>query len=193
MFLRFSAFLFLLCVPLSPAYAAEDPADPVKAQNEALQSRVAGLMQTLTADQARHFMVMYANYNIYSMVQAVRADIGRAVEACAENNADMADTLHNKFDTWKKSVGDTMEEADANIQNLALAQTYIPESDLKALFKQVDDVRALNSSRFEKIPVTTPEACEFMLSKMDETQDNMNKMLRATLISYPNMLQKTQE
>ena len=186
-------FLFILSLGLTPSFAEEKATEPVKVKTEILQGKVSDLMKTLDMAQARHFMTMYANYNIYSMVKAVREDVHQAVEACADNNKNMADKVRNKFSRWDDSVGGTMKEADANIQNLALAQTYLPQSELKSIFSLVDEVRAVNSSRFEKTPVTTPEACEFMISKMDETETSMNSLLQATLISYPNMLQKTQE
>ncbi len=186
------SFFFLL-IGSGESWAARSAADLAKAQNEVLNERVVSLLRTLDQEESRHFLVMYANYNIYSLVKAVREDVGQAVAGCAENNRDLADDLRDRFAKWDASVGGTMETAYAGIQNLALAQTYISQSELQLIFKLLEEVRGVNSSRFEKIPVTTPEACQFMLSKMDETQVSMNSLLKATLVSYPDLLQKTQE
>ena len=167
--------------------------DLMKAQNDALQERLNSVMNTLDQAQLTHFMVMYTNYNMFSVVKAVREDVGGAVGGCAKNNPDMADELNNRFARWEGSVGSSMKEVDDNIKSMSLAQDYISQNDLSAIFGMVDETRALNSSQFEKTPVTTPEACEFMMSKMDETQENMIRLLSGTLQSYPNMLRKTQK
>ncbi len=178
----------------SSSSMAEKPAAEISnAQNKALKNKVSGLLKNLSQSEATHFLVMYANYNIYSMVKAVSEDVGKAVDACAENNKDMADDINRRYGKWVDSVGGTMKEAYANLNNLSLAQTYLPQSEVKMIFDLVDRVRSVNSSRFEALPVTTPEACEFMLSKMDETEDSMNQMLRATLASYPNLMKKNQK
>ncbi len=186
--------LVLFFGAFNPA-AAQKPADSEisNAQNTALKNKISGLMENLSQQEVAHFLVMYANYNIYSMVKAVSEDIGNAVSACAENNAEMADDINRRYDRWMDSVGGTMKEAYANLNNMSLAQTYVPQSEVKMIFGLVDKLRSVNSSRFENVPVTTPEACEFMLSKMDETEDSMNQMLRATLVSYPNLMKKTQK
>ena len=163
-----------------------------KAQTSALNTQVKNTMSNLELDEAQHFGVMYSNYMIYSMVKAVREDVGDAVSKCSENNQDMASALEEKYAAWEKSVGGTLEEANKNISNMSLAQNYMTQNEVKTLFGLVDETRRVNSSRFETTPLTTPEACEFMMSKMDETEESLNHMLQASLISYPTILKKNQ-
>jgi len=194
-------FGFFLCLP---AMAQDDDGvsgeteksaeeDLVDAQTDALQDQVANLMTSLEIDEAQHFAVLYSNYTIYSMVDAVRTDVENASNACAENNKDMATAVLDRFARWDGNVSSTMKDAYANIEAMALAQTYMPQSEVKTFFGLISATRQENSSRFETVPVTTPEACEFMMSKMDETEDSMIHMLRATMISFPTVLQKNQK
>lgn len=192
----------LFAMPLGSVYAqnsgsqAEEGSkenDLAKAQSEALKQRINGVMKKLDQAELTHFMVMYTNYNLLSVVKAVRQDIGNAVQGCKQNNPDMLDDLNNKFAGWEKNVGGSMKEVDANVKSMGLAQDYVSQQELAQIYALVDETRAHNSSQFEKTPVTTSEACEFMMSKMDETQENMKKMLAATLQSYPNMVKKNQE
>ena len=162
-------------------------------QSDTLKQKMTSLMRTLTQEEINHFLVMYTNYNVYSMVKAVQEDISGAIDGCIKNNKNMEGDLTKRFDSWKKNVGTTMKEANANIQNLALAQTYLSQDEVQGFFSLIDEVRAHNSSRFETTPVTTPEACEFMISKMDETEENMKQLLQVALASYPNVLRKTQK
>ena len=188
----FSVFIISLGV-FAPAMAQDPTAEIAGAQNKALSGKISNLLKNLSQEEATHFMVMYANYNIYSMVKAVSQDVGEAIGKCAENNKEMADDLNRRHGKWESSVGGNMKEAYSNLNNMSLAQTYIPQSEVKMIFDLVDKVRSVNSSRFETVPVTTPEACEFMLSKMDETEESMNAMLQATMVSYPNIMKKIQK
>lgn len=167
--------------------------DLLKKKSDALSERVSNLMEGLDVQEVTHFMVMYSNYNIYSMVKSVRNDISVAVEKCAKNNPTIAKKVNSKFEDWDKSVGGNMAQSLGNIESLQLAQTYMPQSEIKSIYKLVDEMRDINSSRFEKTPVTTPAACNYMVSKMDETQEQMNTLLSATLQSYPNLMRQNQK
>lgn len=165
----------------------------VEAQEDALKEKVGNTVRKLDQREMTHFIAMFTNYNVYSIVSAIRDDVKGAVDRCADSNRDMADRVQQRFSKWDETVGGTMIEANNNIQNMALAQSYISQAELKIIFGLVDEVRAINSSRFESVPVSTPEACEFMLSKMDETEQSMQQMLTVSLQSYPNLLKKNQE
>ncbi len=178
-----------------PARSSDDKiTDPVgKEKNEALHQKYASVMAQLDSREVQHFAVVVVNYNLISTVKAVQEDVEGAVNGCAEKNPEMADTVNQRFAKWKGAVQGPMAEAEANVNNMVLAQNYITQPQFSELFGLIEDVRKYNSSRFEKTPVTTPEACEFMLSKMDETQDHMVGMLKATLMSLPSSRDKTQE
>ncbi len=205
MLLRFATFLSLfvcLFAVQNTVHAQEAASDAVpesaaselaKQQAQALTDKVGSVAKSLSLEDANHFFVMYTNYNVYSMVKAVRDDVSDAVQACSENNKSMADDLKSKFDGWETEVGGALEASKASITNMTLAQSYLPENDVTLIFGLVDEVRAVDSSRFEKTPVTTPEACEFMMGKMDETKSTMSKMLKGTLITYPTLIQKNQK
>lgn len=164
-----------------------------KAKAEVLKEKVSSTLKELSVDESQHFFVIYTNFTVYSMVHAVREDIQNAVTQCSANNPEMESKLVDRFDLWDSSVSATMEEARDNIDNLTLAQNYLPKSEFDTIFSMLIEVRSADDSQFEAIPVTTPEACEFMLSKMDETQESMNQLLQFTLVSYPSLMQKTQK
>lgn len=205
---RIFAFLFVVAtifiVPFSTsaqdgdqaqAEVAKEPSkdDVAEAKAKVLQDKMVETMSGLTQEEASHFLVLYTNYNVYSLVKAVQNDIGIAVAACAENNPEIADKVTNRFSEWQTAVGSTLQEADANIKNMSLAQTYLSQAEIQEFFTKIDEVRAYNSSRFETTPVSTPEACEFMMSKMSETEKSMQQLLLVAVASYPDVLRKTQK
>lgn len=197
MSLRVTTFLSILVIIISTSgmvRAEEAPSENLlKAQSDTLKTMVTDLVPTLTRDEAAHFLAMYKNYTMYSMVKAVSEDIGDAVGKCSDNNKSMAGDLNDRFEQWDEAISATMKESFVSINNMAISQSYITQSKLKTMFGLIDEVRAVNSSRFETAPVTTPEACEFMMSKMDETEESMGRLLKETLVSYPNLLKAMQE
>lgn len=210
---RFSLFLLMALFVMSPQHVvhAQNAQDSeveqqdqlteeqeakkalLKAQKEALQDKTAELMRTLDQKQLAHFVAMYSNYNLYNVVQTVRQDLEDAVNECIANNKDMANEISNRFAKWKSTVDPKLQAAFENVENLRLAQNYMPQSEVKALFKLVDQVRDESNTRFNEIPLTSAEGCEYMMSQMDQTEKGMVGILQTTLVSYPGMLQKTQE
>lgn len=200
-FLVILAAMAVAYVPVSSSFAADNAEtnkskaentgdkqydDPVaEAKASALNQRYVRVLSKLDSQEAQHFMIIVANYNIISTVKAVQEDVGEASAACISNNKSMKDDITNRFDAWKSAVATPMVDANAGIQNMIMAQNYLPKAEFTSLFALIEDTRKYNSSRFETTPVTSPEACEFMVSKMDETQDQMVGMLNATLASYP--------
>lgn len=195
MLLRVTALLslFAIILGMSGMARADTSEELQKAQSDALKGMVTDIVPKLTRDEAGHFIAMYKNYTMYSMVKAVSADVKNAIAKCSDNNKSMAEGLQDRFKKWDSTIGETMKESLASINNMAISQSYIPQAELNTMFGLIDEVRAVNSSRFETAPVTTPEACEFMISKMDETEESMGNLLKQTLSSYPNLLKATQQ
>lgn len=179
--------------PASSQGEVLDDRELARAQSEALTDQVGNIIKGLAADEINHFMVVFTNYNMYSIVVNVRKDVQNAVKLCGDNNKEMKSELDSRFESWDEAVSEGMEQSWSNIESLGLAQDYISQNDLKMVYALVEKTRSTDSSQFKKIPLTTPEACEFMLSKMDETQNSMLLLLRATNQSYPAILKKNQK
>jgi hypothetical protein len=172
----------------------EEEGDPVtNAKRELLLDKITGLTTTLEQSDARHFFVMYANYAVINTVKRVERDVTAAAEACIKDNSGMASRVEEKLSGWKKAVSEGMKEAEANIENMSLAQTYLSQNEVKQIFKLVDETNEITDTKFKKVPVSTPEACEYMLGKMDETESTMTSLLSATMKSLPNVIQQSQE
>ena len=139
--------------------------------------------------ESRHFGVMYGNYNMISVVNTVRDHVEEAVDACGDENPDMKEALDTRFDEWEAAVDPVIEEAEANISNMVLAQEYAKPRELRGFFKDIDRARKDRNKAVKKTPVTSVEACESLLKKMDATQDNMVQLLQQTLVTLPQQIQ----
>ena len=187
------SFAILVFVPLQSF--AEDKADegekaPVK--NEVVAA-AEDFIKDLDEPSKRHFTVLYGNYNLITVVEEVEDGIDLAVDACSEANPDMKEALESRFDEWKDAVRPVIKEADAHIGNMILAQDYSKPRKIRKFFKLIDKARKEKSKDVKKMPVTTPEACQSLLEKMNETQGNMTKLLRMTLLSLPQVMQEQDE
>lgn len=197
----FAVFCFSV-VPAGQSFAQEENAEASKkamaakevekAKQNMLNEKIISISQGLEQKEFAHFMVIYSSYAMINMVLDVQDDVGNAVKACNENNPDMEDKIDARFKEWNKVVGEALENAETNVGNMTLAQDYIPQSELKELNALVRATRQETAMKFQKVPVSTPEACEFMLTKMDDTQNTMVGLLDKAIENFSRVLQKSQ-
>ncbi len=165
--------------------AAEEKAEDENAPAAQMRAAIKGLVENLKPEEMQHFSSIYSNYNMVNTVKTVRRDVTDAIKACGDNNPDMKVGLDSRFEIWGAAVEPVIKESDANINNMVFAQDYAKKEEFKNIFNLIDQTRDYTASKFEKVPVTTPEACNFLLGNMDETQSSMLSLLRAGLVSYP--------
>lgn len=140
--------------------------------------------ETLKGDDAKHFYMTYSNYNLIGTAKMVRSDVANAIKQCGTSNPDMKTALDESFKTWSGAIDPVLKEADANIGNMIIAQDYAAPDTIRKAFKTLDETREITSQHADKVPVTTADACQHLLGKMDETQDNLVTLLRGTLVSF---------
>jgi hypothetical protein len=97
----------------------------------------------------------------------------------------MKDKLQARYNAWDQDVGAVIKEAGAQVDNMVAAQEYAKPAEIRKVFKALDARRTKTESQITKIPVTTPEACQFLHDKMDETQASLTNLLRSALITAP--------
>ncbi|MGB4107878.1 MAG: hypothetical protein WBK55_08800 [Alphaproteobacteria bacterium] len=141
--------------------------------------------EKLGPDEQKHFFILYNNYNLISTVKMVKGDVAAAVTACGKENPDMKEGLDARLTEWSGAIDPAVKDADANIENMIIAQEYAKSADIKKVFKSLDKTRKLANAQVEKVPVTTKDACEYLRDKMSDTQTNFVRLLQSTLMSAP--------
>jgi hypothetical protein len=171
----------------SPMKASKEDPELAKQEKqiEDVYKLIDDLVKGLEEREQKHFYMMYSNYNLIATVEMVQGDVANAVKECGKNNPDMKEVMDTRFGDWKSALKPVLEEAHANVNNMLEAQEYAKTSEIKKIFKQLDKTRVKVNNQVEKIPVTTPEACDYLRNKMDETQDSMLSILKSTLVSFP--------
>lgn len=144
------------------------------------------IAEKLSPEEQKHFFVLYTNYNIIGTVKSVRDDsVGSTVKACGEKNPEMKEKMDARFAEWDAAVTPILKEAEANINNMVIAQEYAKPAQIKKIFKGLDKTRTLGNKLVDRIPVTSKEGCEHLLETMDDTQANFLRLLQGTLVSVP--------
>lgn len=169
--------------------ASKTQARAMDPEVRALNKSLAELTMDLDDNDRRHFYTLYNNNNLISTVTYVRDHIGEAIDACSENNPDMEDDLRARYKKWTDAVNEKLEEAEAQVENMVLVQEYASDDAINEVLKQADDLRAKTQENVERIPVTSPEACEYLLNKMDETQETMLRYLGTVLVAMPQAME----
>ena len=184
--------LFVLALP-PLAYAEEEAAaiekdGLVEAQEKSIEKMhelLEVLVEPLSDGEKKHFFHIYDSYKLIGTVHVVHSGIKDTVKECGKKNPDIKSNIEARFKDWDGAVMSVLGEAQGHLDNMVLAQEYAKKRDIKAVFKSIEDTRAHTEARFERVPVTTLEACEYLLGKMDDTQENLIGLLRSTLVSYP--------
>lgn len=168
--------------------AEEKIPDGIKKHQEASQKvfeQTKKIAEGLSPEEQKHFFILYNNYNMIGTVKMVQGDVGNAVKACGESNPDMKGKMDARFKTWSEAIDPIVKESEGHVDNMVIAQEYAKPKEIKDIFKGLDETRVLANAQVEKTPVTTKEACEYLLNTMDDTQENFAKLLRSTLMSAP--------
>ena len=187
MTIRISLFALFIAVFLPfNAVAQEQP------QNEVL-SAAQDFMKDLDKTGQRHFSVLFGNYNLIQVVESVRESVDEAIDGCADANPDMKDALETRYDQWDAALKPVMKEANANVDNMVIAQDYAEPNKIRSYLKMIDKARKDQAKQVKKVPVVTPEACQGLLEEMEETEARMVQLLKTTLISLPQSMQAEDE
>lgn len=180
--------LFVFGLAMMPCVVFADD-EPTKEELEmSVKERVEAFTADLDQASERHFYAVYGSYNVIQVVEGVREQISNAVDKCGDENPDMEDALDARYESWDESIEGVIDEADANVDNMIIAQDYAKPRALRKVLKFADKKRLEQEEQAKKFPVTTQEACQYLLEKMDETQESLSGLLRSTLVSLPNSL-----
>ena len=179
----YSLFAVFAFAVVAPVYAEEEAQRDE--QFMSIHDRIKALTKDFDELSERHFYALYGSHNMIKVVEDVRMQVGDAVEKCVDVNPDMKEALESRYKDWDAALEPIMDDAEANVDNMIAAQDYTKPRDIRKLLKFVDETREGKNKDLEKFPITTPEACEYLRVKMDETQENLTKLLESTLVSLP--------
>lgn len=179
------SFLFVFSAPVTHVHAADDLEEVKDERFMSVHDRIQELTEGFDELSEQHFYALYGSYNMIKVVEDVRDQVKNGVEKCIEVNPDMKDALDARYEQWDEALEPIIKDANANVDNMIAAQDYTKPRKIRKLLKHTDKMREDKNRNLQKFPVTTPEACEYLRAKMDETQENLTSLLQSTLVSLP--------
>lgn len=150
-----------------------------------LQERTEAISGDLDAVNTHHFGQIYSTYSLINTVETVQTDMGKTVAACGKEHPELLEPMSARFSAWSATVDPILSESRAKVDNMIAVQTYADQAEMNALLTAIDATRVESNAMIEKTPVTTEDACQTLLGKMDETEKQLGLLLRRTLASYP--------
>ncbi len=185
-----------LSLHMPKTWAQEDAGSDVSAEADdkrfmSVYEKVKAFTQGFDSASKTHFAIISDAHNIVQVVSMVEEQVGDAVQKCGAANPSMKLLLDTRYQSWRGGIDPILEEAQANYQNMIAAQDYAKPQQIRDVLSFIDRKRIYNRGEVE--PVTTPEACEYLRSKMDETEQNLTELLQQTLISLPQRMKEASD
>ena len=116
-----------------PAASAQD-ASKAPEKSEFLLA-VEEFTEGLSPRDARHFNILYGNYNLMKIVEGIRETVGNTVKKCGQEHPDLKERMATRFGVWKEAVNPILKESKANIDNMVVAQDYAEAKEIRKIFK----------------------------------------------------------
>lgn len=177
--------LVLLCA--LPAAAAEGTANPTK---EKLDARTKQIMEGLDKNQLRQFAAIRETHGTIKAVENVQASVKSAVASCSENNPDLKDQINSRFDNWRAAIRPTLKKAQSKLEKMILLQSYGKPSEVRGYLKLFDEAVASTQAGIKSVPIKDKAACEDLIDSMDDTEEDLIKLMTESLELDKDLKQK---
>lgn len=185
--MRALSLLPILCVFISFPVLAEEAkkneeekvADTPITQWMAAESEV---VEALDNQDKESYFIMRNKYGLIRAIRVVKQDVGNAVQECGQANPDMQDNMNARFDAWTDSVDPILIKADAFLKQEIKEQTIVEGRVLRKMLDLNDEAYDFQQAAIEKTVITTPEACQGLLESMDNSEEDMLRLMRGILL-----------
>lgn len=148
------------------------------------------LIDPLSDRDKESFLLLREKYSIIKTIGIAEGDIGEAVKSCGKSNPDMKDKMEDRFKQWQGAVNPIIDTAKKQFDKDLAAQKVVDVKAAKNVFKLQDEAYAYNEKMTTKQYSTKKEHCESLLTSMDQTEDQMIKLLEQTLLPESVIRQK---
>ncbi len=170
-------FLTLLMVTTPFAAMAADGAVPEVTPLTKLDAATKKMMEGLDANKTKQFAAIRSSHGIIRSVEAVEKNILDAGKSCSAKNPEFAKSMNDRIALWTGDIDPVLKDARARLQQMIQLQDFAKPVEAKAYLKKVDDAVAYKGRNVKTIPITEKKECRKLLGKMDDTQEDLKKLL----------------
>lgn len=169
-----------------PSKPIEDT--PVTRLQSATEEMIAGLDE----NKLKQFYVIESSYRTIRAVEDVQMSVGRAIASCSKANADSAQSYNDRYAVWKDAVRPVLNKGRDKLDKMVLLQSFTQPSQVRNYLKMFDAAVIYRNQGIKAVPIQDKGECDKLLSNMNDTQDNLTKLLSDTL-ALDQPLQTTKE
>ena len=167
-------FILLILVSGFQAYAAEAPkSTPLTRLNDATKKMLTGLDK----NQTLQFAAIRNNHGIIRAVEDVEDNITSANTSCSKAHPEFANAMNTRVDQWKADIDPLLVQARDKLSTMIKLQDFAKPAEARGYLKQIDEAVAYKNRNLKLIPITDKEECRKLLVKMDDTQEDLKKLL----------------
>lgn len=166
------------------AEAAKDKAAP-KVEKETPLTRLQEASEVMTKDLTKNKLLQFnaieTTYRTIRAVEDVQMSVTRAVTACGKANPEIKDDMDARLRDWKKALRPTMKKASSKLDKMVLLQDFSTASKVRGYLKMFDEAILYRNEGIKEVPATEKDACLKLKDSMDDTQEELVKLLTETL------------
>lgn len=165
--------LCLIVLPLQAFAKSETPANPVAKLEEVNKKMLEGLDE----NQVRQFAAIRNSHGIIRSVEDIERTLEAASKSCSDHNPEFAQSMQTRVGQWKDNIDPILKDARHRLNEMIKLQNYAKPSEAKAYLKKVDEAVAFKSKSMKTIPITEKKECRKLLGTLDDTQEDLTKLL----------------
>ena len=142
-----------------------------------LNKKTDELTKSLNEHDAHALFAIRHIYGTTQSVKTVKTDVGKAVELCGKENADLKQPMSDRYKAWTGAVDSAVDKLSSLNDAAIKTQTYMKPKEISAYLDLVKKAADKAESKISKKPLTDKASCEGLLKSMDDTQPKIVAML----------------
>ncbi len=135
-----------------------------------MTERAKGLAESLNPAEVDALGQIRENFGYIRSISVAQSSVENAVNQCADQNPDMKADITEKFAKWNGDIAAVLDKQAKQLADAVSEKNFKDPAEVQAYLDAIDDMADYSESHLDKSVVTTPEACQNLISSMDETK-----------------------
>lgn len=166
--------LLIFClVPFSAHAETKNAVTPLTRLDAASKKMLNGLDH----NQTLQFAAIRNDHGIIRAVEDTENKIDAASKSCSEHNPEFAPAMQKRVGEWKQEIDPVLTDARSRLETIIRLQNFAKPAETRDYLKTVDAAVAYKSRGVKTTPIVDKQECHKLLEKMDDTQDDLKKLL----------------
>ncbi len=149
--------------------------------NLRLRKTAEALFTNLSTQEMKDAYQLRTLHGIIKSVESVRQDLVNSTQSCIENHPDKRAEITDSFNRWKNEINPRLEKAAVTLDKRITENKAMPESLFRKYLALIDRMAETADSKVQKDYITSKEACDFLVKKLETSRDELSGVLNDIL------------